>query len=36
MELGVKGPADQVEIALKELRVGVESFNTITYDLTKT
>ena len=35
MELGVKGPASQVEEALKELRVGVEAFNTITYDLVK-
>jgi hypothetical protein len=35
MELGVKGPASQVDEALKELRVGVEAFNTITYDLTK-
>ena len=35
MELGVKGPAGQVEEALKELRVGVEAFNTITYDLVK-
>jgi hypothetical protein len=35
MELGVKGPASQVDVALKELRVGVEAFNTTTYDLTK-
>jgi len=35
MELGVKGPANQVDVALKELRVGVEAFNTITYDLSK-
>ena len=35
MELGVKGPASYVEEALKELRVGVEAFNTITYDLVK-
>jgi len=35
MELGVKGPASHVEEALKELRVGVEAFNTITYDLVK-
>jgi molybdopterin-biosynthesis enzyme MoeA-like protein len=35
MELGVKGPAGKVEEALKELRVGVEAFNTITYDLVK-
>lgn len=35
MELGVKGPASQVDEALKELRVGVEAFNTITYDLSK-
>ena len=35
MELGVKGPVNQVEVALKELRVGVEAFNTITYDLSK-
>lgn len=35
MELGVKGPASHVEDALKELRVGVEAFNTITYDLVK-
>jgi molybdopterin-biosynthesis enzyme MoeA-like protein len=35
MELGVKGPLAQVEIALKELRTGVEGFQTLTYDLSK-
>ena len=35
MELGVKGPETQVDIALKELRVGVEAFNTTTYDIKK-
>jgi molybdopterin-biosynthesis enzyme MoeA-like protein len=35
MELGVKGPLEQVDIALKELRIGVEAFETVTYDLTK-
>ena len=35
MELGVKGTAEFVEIALKELRTGVEAFNTVTFDISK-
>jgi molybdopterin-biosynthesis enzyme MoeA-like protein len=35
MELGIKGPIEKVDIALKELRTGVEAFDTVTYDLKK-
>ncbi len=35
MELGVKGPREQVDFAFKELRLGVEAFDTVTYDLIK-
>ncbi len=35
MELGIKGPVEFVDLALQELRTGVEAFNTSTYDINK-
>ena len=33
IELGVKGPEEDVEISLAKLRFGVEALGGITYDL---